>query len=65
MHVHTQTHTHTLTAKVNGPTIGPDSTVLYCHRTETTLRLDLLGEQMTTAVGFNTSETSRDGKPLL
>lgn len=66
---HTQTHTHALVnVKVNGPAIGPDSTALYHHKTETTLRLDdLLGEQMTTAVGFNTSwhDSSQDTKPLL
>lgn len=50
------------TVKVNGPAKRPDSTVLYYHRTETTLRLDdLLGEQWITAVGFNTSKRSIKG----
>lgn len=46
-HSNTQTHTHALVnVKVNGPAIGPDSTALYHHRTETTLRLDdLLGSR--------------------
>lgn len=64
-HERTCTHkpTHTRTVKVDGPAIGPDSTVLYRHGTQTTLRLDeLLGEQMTTVVGFNTSEGSITGR---
>lgn len=62
---HTNPHAHTLTVKVNGPAIRPDSTVLYYHGTETTLRLDLLWEQMTTAVSTHLKEKSQDGKLLL
>lgn len=64
-HEHTCTHTptHTLfTVKVNGSAIGPDSTVLYYHGTLTTVRLDLLGKQMSTAVGLNTSKRPITGQ---
>ncbi len=59
---HTNPHTHTHTVKGNGPAMRPGSTVLYYHKTHTTLRRDdLLGEKWITAVGFNTSERSMTG----
>lgn len=60
---HKPTHTHTLfTVKVNGSAKGPDSTLLYYHGTLRTVRLDLLGEHMSTAAGFNTSKRPITGQ---